>query len=81
MIKIEIEINEREIKELGNKIIKSVEVKTVEKRIKCTKGEMEVANMLEKRLKLDRNIGVIDKTKNQKTNEEKIEEILKELFK
>lgn len=80
MIKIEIKINEREIKEQGNKIIKRVEVETVGKGIKCTKGEMEVANMLEKRLKLEGNIEVIDKTKNQKINEEKIEEILKELF-
>ena len=80
MIKIEIKINEREIKEQGNKIIKRVEVETVRKGIKCTKDEMEVTNMLEKRLKLWGNIEVIDKTKNQKINEEKIEEILKELF-
>lgn len=80
MIKIEIKINEREIKEQGNKIIKRVEVETVKKAMIWTKGEMEVANMLEKRLKPEENIEVIDKTKNQKINEEKIEEILKELF-
>lgn len=80
MIKIEIKINEREIKEQGNKIIKRVEVETVRKVIKCTNGEMEVAKMLEKRIEPQEKVEVIDKRKNQKINEEKIEEILKELF-
>ena len=81
MIKIEIKIKEREIKEQGNKIIKNVEVETVTKGMIFTKSEMEVAEILEKRIKPQEKIEVIDKTKNQKINEEKIEEILKELFK
>lgn len=77
MIKIEIKINEREIKEQGNKIIKSVEVETLKKGMIFTKSEMEVAEMLEKRINSQEKVEVIDKTKNQKINEE----ILKELFK
>lgn len=73
MIKIEITINEREIKEKGNKVIKRVEIESVTKGMMYTEGEMEVAKMLEKRIKPEEKI---DKTKN-----EKIEELLKVLLK
>lgn len=80
MIKIEITINEREIKEKGNKVIKRVEVESVTKGMIYTNGEMEVAKMLEKRIKPQEKVEVIDKRKNQKINKEKFEELLKELF-
>lgn len=80
MIKIEITINEREIKEKGNKVIKRVEVESVTKGMIYTYGEMEVAKMLEKRMKPQEKVEVIDKRKNQKINKEKFEELLKELF-
>lgn len=80
MIKIEITINEREIKEKGNKVIKRVEVEGITKGMIYTNGEMEVAKMLEKRIKPQEKVEVIDKRKNQKINKEKFEELLKELF-
>lgn len=45
-----------------------------------TNREMEVAKMLEKRMKPQEKVEVIDKRKNQKINKEKFEELLKELF-
>ena len=80
MIKIEITINEREIKEKGNKVIKRVEVESVTKGMIYTNREMEVAKMLEKRMKPQEKVEVIDKRKNQKINKEKFEELLKELL-
>lgn len=80
MIKIEITINEREIKEKRNKVIKRVEVESVTKGMIYTNEEMEVAKMLEKRMKSQEKVEVIDKRKNQKINKEKFEELLKELF-
>lgn len=75
MIKIEITINEK-----GNEVIKRVEVESVTKGMIYTSREMEVAKMLEKRIKPQEKVEVTDKRKNQKINKEKFEELLKELF-
>lgn len=77
MIKITIKIEEKEMKEIKNKIAKRIECEIIKDGINTTRGEREVADMLEDRLHLKNNIEVIDKTKKKEVD---FEELLNKLF-
>lgn len=77
MIEIKIKIEEKETKKHKEKIAKRIECQIVQEGKNYTKGEKEVADMLEDRLHLKNNIEVIDKTKKKEVD---FEELLNKLF-
>ena len=77
MITIKIEIKEKEIKEIKDKVAKRIECQIVQEGKNYTKGEKEVADIIEDRLHLKNNIEVIDKTKKKEVD---FEELLNKLF-
>ena len=77
MIEIKIKIEEKEAKEIKNKLAKRIECQIVQEGKNYTKGEKEVADIIEDRLNLKNNIEVIDKTKKK---EVEFEELLNKLF-
>lgn len=77
MITIKIEIKEKEIKEIKDKVAKRIECQIVQEGKNYTKGEKEVADIIEDRLHLKNNIEVIDRTKKKEVD---FEELLNNLF-
>lgn len=77
MIEIKIKIEEKEVKEIKNKVAKRIECQIVQECKNYTKGEKEVADIIEDRLHLKNNVEVIDKTKKK---EVEFEELLNKLF-
>lgn len=77
MIEIKIKIEEKESKEIKEKVCKKIECKITQEGKNYTKGEKEVADIIEDRLHLKNNIEVIDKTKKK---EVEFEELLNKLF-
>lgn len=77
MIEIKIKIEEKENKEIKEKVCKKIECKIIQEGKNYTKGEKEVADMLEDRLHLKNNVEIIDKTKKK---EVEFEELLNKLF-
>lgn len=74
MIEIKIKIEEKEIK---NKLAKRIECQITQEGKNYTKGEKEVADIIEDRLHLKNNDEIIDKTKKK---EVEFEELLNKLF-
>lgn len=77
MIEIKIKIEEKETKEHKEKIAKRIECRIIQEGKNYTKGEKEVAEIIEDRLHLKNNIEVIDKTKKKEVD---FEELLNKLF-
>ena len=77
MIEIKIKIEEKENKKIKEKGYKKIECQIIQEGKNYTKGEKEVAEMLEDRLRLKNNIEVIDKTKKKEVD---FEELLNKLF-
>ena len=77
MIEIKIKIEEKENKEIKEKVCKKIECQIIQEGKNYTKGEKEVADMLKDRLHLKNNIEVIDKTKKKEVD---FEELLNKLF-
>lgn len=77
MIEIKIKIEEKESKEIKEKVCKKIECKITQEGKNYTKGEKEVADIIEDRLHLKNNIEVIDKTKKKEVD---FEELLNKLF-
>lgn len=77
MIEIKIKIEEKEAKEIKNKVAKRIDCQITQEGKNYTKGEKEVADIIEERLHLKNNIEVIDKTKKKEVN---FEELLNKLF-
>lgn len=77
MIEIKIKIEEKEAKEIKNKLAKRIECQITQEGKNYTKGEKEVADIIEDRLHLKNNDEIIDKT-NKK--EVEFEELLNKLF-
>ena len=77
MIEIKIKIEEKEMKEIKNKIAKRIECQITQEEKNYTKGEKEVADIIEDRLHLKNNVEIIDKTKKKEVD---LEELLNKLF-
>lgn len=77
MIEIKIKIEEKEVKEIKNKLAKRIDCQITQEGKNYTKGEKEVADIIEDRLHLKNNIEVIDKTKKKEVG---FEELLNKLF-
>lgn len=77
MIEIKIKIEEKEVKEIKDKLAKRIECKIIQEGKNYTKGEKEVADIIEDRLHLKNNVEIIDKTKKK---EVEFEELLNKLF-
>lgn len=77
MIEIKIKIEEKEVKEIKDKLAKKIECQITQEGKNYTKGEKEVAEIIEDRLHLKNNIEVIDKTKKKEVD---FEELLNKLF-
>lgn len=77
MIEIKIKIEEKEAKEIKNKLAKRIECQITQEGKNYTKGEKEVADIIEDRLHLKNNVERIDKTKKK---EVEFEELLNKLF-
>lgn len=77
MIEIKIKIEEKEAKEIKNKVAKRIDCQIIQEGKNYTKGEKEVADIIEDRLHLKNNIEVIDKTKKKEVD---FEELLNKLF-
>lgn len=77
MLEIKIKIEEKETKEHKEKIAKRIECQITQEGKNYTKGEKEVADIIEDRLHLKNNIEIIDKTKKK---EVELEELLNKLF-
>ena len=77
MIEIKIKIEEKEAKEIKNKLAERIECQITQEGKNYTKGEKEVADIIEDRLHLKNNVEIIDKTKKK---EVEFEELLNKLF-
>lgn len=77
MIEIKIKIEEKEAKEIKNKLAKRIDCHIIQEGKNYTKGEKEVADIIEDRLHLKNNVEIIDKTKKK---EVEFEELLNKLF-
>ena len=77
MIEIKIKIEEKEAKEIKNKLAKRIECQITQEGKNFTKGEKEVADIIEDRLHLKSIVEIIDKTKNKEVS---FEELLNKLF-
>lgn len=77
MIEIKIKIEEKEVKEIKDKLAKKIECQITQEGKNYTKGEKEVAEIIEDRVHLKNNIEVIDKTKKKEVD---FEELLNKLF-
>lgn len=77
MIEIKIKIEEKEAKEIKNKLAKRIECEITQEGKNYTKGEKEVADIIEDRLHIKNNIEIIDKTKKKEVD---LEELLNKLF-
>lgn len=77
MIEIKIKIEEKEAKEIKNKLAKRIECQITQEGKNYTKGEKAVADIIEDRLHLKNNVEIIDKTKKK---EVEFEELLNKLF-
>lgn len=77
MIEIKIKIEEKDTKEVKEKIAKRIECQITQEGRNYTKGEKEVAEIIEDRLHLKNNVEIIDKTKKKEVD---FEELLNKLF-
>lgn len=77
MIEIKIKIEEKEVKEIKDKLAKRIECEIIQEGKNYTKGEKEVADIIEDRLHVKNNVEIIDKTKKK---EVEFEELLNKLF-
>ena len=77
MIKITIKIEEKEVKEIKDKLAKRIECEIIKDGINATRGEREVAELLEERIKIKDNMEVIDKTSKKEIG---LDELLNKIF-
>lgn len=77
MIEIKIKIEEKEAKEIKDKLAKRIDCEIIHEGKNYTKGEKEVAEIIEDRIHLKNNVEIIDKTKKK---EVEFEEILNKLL-
>lgn len=76
MIKIELTINEEQVKEFGDVVGFECEVQVKETRIDATRTEKECSEIIKDRLRVTEKMQLIDKTKSQ----DAFEKILKHLI-